>query len=98
MKVNLTHRYRISSDIIAREIEGELVIVPLKSGVGDLDAELYTLNPTGIRVWNMLDGTYRLDEVVEALSSEYDASYAEVKDDIVALIENLVERGLVVEA
>lgn len=36
-----------SEDIVAREIEGDIVIVPLVAGICDADDELYTLNLQG---------------------------------------------------
>ena len=33
-----------SEDIVARKIEGGMIIVPLVAGIGDTDDELYTLN------------------------------------------------------
>ena len=45
-----------SEDIVAREIEGEIIIVPLVAGIGDADDELYTLNETGQAIWQKLDG------------------------------------------
>ena len=44
--VSLDDVYTLSQDVVAREIEGELIIVPLISGIGDIDDALYTLNPT----------------------------------------------------
>lgn len=97
MSVDLNKCYRVSADVVAREIEGELVIVPLKSGMGDLDAEMYALSTTGIAVWEKLNGSTPLDDVVKLLSAEYSASYDEVKADVVALVEELLGKGLVVE-
>lgn len=97
MTIDLTGCYRVSEDVIAREIEGELVIVPLKSGLGDLDAEMYALSSTGIAVWNKLDGRTPLEAVIKALSAEYGASYDEVKADVVELMAELLEKGLAVE-
>jgi hypothetical protein len=34
-------RYQPSDEIVAREIEGELIIVPLTAGIGNLEDELY---------------------------------------------------------
>ena len=39
--------YSPSEDIVAREIEGELIIVPLVAGIGDMEDELFTMNDTG---------------------------------------------------
>jgi len=40
-----------SEDVVSREIEGELIIVPIASGIGDMDDELYTLNDPGRAIW-----------------------------------------------
>jgi hypothetical protein len=40
-----------SDDVVAREIEGDIMIVPLVAGIGDADDELYTLNETGRAIW-----------------------------------------------
>ena len=47
MKGRLDAVYTPSEDIVAREIEGEIIIVPLVAGIGDMEDELYTLNDTG---------------------------------------------------
>lgn len=39
--------YFLSQDVVARDIEGELIIVPLTSGIGDSEDEIFTLNDTG---------------------------------------------------
>jgi hypothetical protein len=33
-----------SEDVVTREIEGEIIIVPLVAGIGDLEDELVTIN------------------------------------------------------
>jgi hypothetical protein len=40
-KVNLDAAYVPSEDVVAREIEGELIIVPLAAGIGDMEDELF---------------------------------------------------------
>ena len=86
--------YAPSEAVVAREIEGEIVIVPLTAGIGDLEDELYTLNETGRDVWRLLDGR-RLDEVVDALLAEYDAPREAVDRDVRGLLEELLSRKIV---
>jgi hypothetical protein len=83
-----------SEDVVAREIEGELIIVPLVSGVGDTDDELYTLNPTGHAIWQKLDGKRTLREIAGLLSNEYDAPAAELEKDVLGLANELVRRRI----
>jgi hypothetical protein len=86
--------YVPSEAVVAREIEGEIVIVPLTGGVGDLEDELYSLNETGRDVWRLLDGR-TLDAVVETLAGEYDAPREEIDGDVRGLLEELLRRDIV---
>jgi len=86
----------LSEDVVAREIEGELILVPLISGIGDMEDELYTLNETGRAIWDRLDGTRSLRKIVEELSAEYDADDGEIAADVVGLVTELVRRKMVV--
>jgi hypothetical protein len=86
-----------SDNIVAREIEGELIIVPLVSGIGDLDDELFTLNDTGKAIWKHLDGKTSLGEIITQLIEEYDSPADEIGKDVLGLVEELVKRRMLVE-
>ncbi|TFG60115.1 MAG: PqqD family peptide modification chaperone, partial [Deltaproteobacteria bacterium] len=62
-EIRMDAAYIPSEDVVAREIEGELIIVPLAAGIGDLEDELYTLNETGKALWARLDGKSTLTEI-----------------------------------
>lgn len=83
-----------SEDVVAREIEGDMIIVPLVSGIGDADDELYTLNETGQVIWQKLDGTLTLDQVAAAISSEYASAGGEVEKDVLGFATEMVRRGM----
>jgi hypothetical protein len=88
--------YVPSDDIVAREIEGEVIIVPLTAGIGDMDDELYTFNDTGRAVWNKLDGERKLADVIDELAAEYDAEPDALDRDVTGLVAELVKRRIVV--
>jgi len=88
--------YVPSQDIVAREIEGEIIIVPLVAGIGDMEDELYTLNETGHAVWKLLDGRKTLEEVAADLSQEFEGE--EILQDVLGFVNELVRRRILVEA
>jgi hypothetical protein len=88
--------YAPSEDIVARSIEGELIIVPLVAGIGDLEDELYSLNETGKAVWDRLDGKKSLKEVLAELSAEFEAPAREIEKDLIGLVDELVRRRILV--
>lgn len=87
----------ISEDVVARKIEGELIIVPLVAGIGDLEDELFTLNDTGRAIWDQLDGKRTLGEIIAALGQDYDAPPGEIERDVLGLVQELVRRRMLVE-
>ena len=97
LQVNLDSAYAPSENIVAREIQGELIIVPLVSGIGDMEDELYTLNLTGKAVWEKLDEQKCLKDIVKELIEEFDAPQGEIQKDVVGLVQELLKRKMVVE-
>ena len=96
-KISLEHIYTPSEDIVSREIEGELLIMPLTAGIGDMEDELFSLNETGKIIWGRLDGQKSLSEVVAELSEEFGAPTEEIEGDVISFVAELLKRGMLVE-
>ena len=96
--VELERIYAPSDNIVARDIAGEMIIVPLIAGIGDMEEDLFSLNETGKAVWGLLDGKSNLHEIIIALSNEYEASESEIKTDVMGIVQELFKRGIVVKA
>jgi pyrroloquinoline quinone biosynthesis protein D len=54
------------------------------------------LNPTAAEVLELCDGERSLDDIVDALSARYQG--ADVRDDVVDLVDAMAQKGLVVDA
>lgn len=87
-----------SSDVVSREIDGSLIIVPLTSGVGDMEDDLFSMNETGTEIWKMLDGKRTLREIADTLSQRYRAEPAEIEQDVAGIVTELLKRRMLVEA
>ena len=85
-----------SEDVVAREIEDEWIIVPLTTGIGDMEDELYTLNDTGKAIWGKLDGMRSLNQIASELATEYSAPAADLERDVLGLATELARRKMVV--
>jgi len=97
IKAELDTIYAPSEDIVARNIEGELIIVPLVAGIGDMEDELYTMNETGKAIWDRLDGKKKLKDVLGELFVEFEAPEEEIEQDLIGLVKELVRRKILVE-
>jgi hypothetical protein len=96
MDISLNSIYVPSEDIVAREIEGELIIVPLVSGIGETDDVLFTLNRTGRAIWDRLDGSRTLKEIVEELARDFKAPEGKIEADVLGLVGELAQRKILV--
>jgi hypothetical protein len=85
-----------SEDVVAREIEGELIIVPLAAGIGDAEDDLYTLNETGRAVWGRLDGKRTLRTLSTELADEFNAPPGAIEKDVLGLMTELLRRKIIV--
>lgn len=87
-----------SDEVVARVIDGALIIVPLTAGMGDLENDLFSLNETGAAIWNLLDGSRTLGEVAAVLREQYEAESGEIERDVSGIAAELLKRGMLVEA
>ena len=54
------------------------------------------LNPTAAQVLELCDGERSVDDIVGALSARY--AGADLRDDVVELVDAMAQKGLVVDA
>ena len=95
--IDINSVYAPSGDVVAREIEGEIIIVPIVSGIGDLEDELFTLNETGKAIWDKMDGKKNLKKIAEELSKDFELPVPEIEADILGFTEELVKRRMIVK-
>ena len=95
--VTLTDVISTSNDVVAREVEGEFLIIPIASGVGDMEDELYSLNECGKAIWDKLDGAKDLAAIIKELIEEYDVSADEMQEDVQNFVSELLKRKILVQ-
>jgi len=62
------------------------------------EGQYYALDEVGARAWELCDGTRPLAAVVAVLVEEYDAPPETIAADLLELMEDLAQEGLVLPA
>jgi hypothetical protein len=75
-----------------RAVAGEAVLLHLDRG------EYFTLNATGLRVWELAQGGRTFSEAVEALEREFEAPAEDLAADAAAVLDDLRRAGLLLPA
>ena len=92
--ITLRQVYTISEDVVVREIEDELIIVPIASGIGDMEDELYSMNETGKAILLKIDGEKSLNQIIHELFETYNAPVEQIKQDVLGLMGELIKRKM----
>jgi hypothetical protein len=88
--------YSKSDSIVFRKIADEFILVPIRQNVGDLES-IYTLNETGARIWELIDGKIKVEEIKEKIVEEFEVTPEEVEKDIVEHLMQLEEIKAIIE-
>ena len=89
MNLHDAQRVTSSREVLSRELDGETVLLDLGGG------RYYALNEVGSAVWAQLEQGATVGNLVTALLSEFDVEEATLRADLDALLQDLLERGLV---
>jgi len=75
-------------DVLTRSVGDDLVLVQLDR------SEIFSLNPTGARLWRLLMDGESVSDAVSLLLSEYDVDETALRAEVEALVSNLANEGL----
>ena len=90
--IQLDQRYQKHPSIVSREIAGEVILIPIRHKVGDLEG-IYTLNETGARTWMLMDGKRTLAQIRDKIIDEYDVDIDQTENDLLELVDQLISIG-----
>lgn len=96
--VRLDMVFEKSQDIVAREIQGEFIIIPITSGIGDADDDIFALNKTAKAVWAKIDGKKGLGAIAQELFNEFNFPLEQIEKDVLGLAEELSRRNMIIRA
>ena len=80
--------YSKSDSIVSRKIADEFILVPIRQNVGDLES-IYTLNETAARIWELIDGKLKVEEIKEKIVEEFEVTPEEAEKDIMEHLQQL---------
>jgi Coenzyme PQQ synthesis protein D (PqqD) len=91
--LSLHDRFRPREEEVASKvIDGEAIIINLANGV------YYSMDKVGAIVWDLLQSGYTLEEVILAITDDYDVSREEAESNVRQLVEELLQENLIVSS
>ena len=90
MTPSLDATVQVPEDVVFRELDGEAVVLNLDSGI------YFGLDEVGTRIWQLVDEHRSLRRAWEALQTEFDAPSSQLEADLIAFVDHLRAKGLVI--
>ena len=88
--------YGRRDDVMARNIAGEGLLIPVRGELADLQ-RVFAVNPVAEAVWNLLDGKRTLAEISRQIEVRFEVTAEAAFADLKAFVVKLRELGLVTE-
>lgn len=86
--ISLDSRVSVSTEQVSSELEGEVIILNLAAGA------YHGLDQIGARIWQLIQRPERVADVRDALLAEYDVSPQRCERDLLQLLNEMAEVGL----
>jgi hypothetical protein len=91
--LSLQARYRPRDEEVASKvIDGEAIIINLANGV------YYSMDKVGALIWDLLQAGCTLEEMILAVTDQYDVSREDAESNVRELVQELIRENLVVSA
>lgn len=90
MTISFSDRVTVPDDVLISHLQEESVIL-------NLDSESYFgLDDVGTRFLSVLTSSESIEAAYERLRNEYDVDPQVLRNDLLALVENLIDQGLLI--
>jgi len=80
----------VSKDYVYCKVEDEMVLLGMEDGI------YYGLNPVGAFIWEQIKEPKTIDDIRDAILKEYDVEKVECETDLMKLLQELTEKGIVI--
>jgi hypothetical protein len=88
MEMNINEIAAAKSNFVARAVDEELVLVPLRNNVADM-TEIFYLNVVGHFIWNDIQEGTTLEILTEKIVSAYEVELEVAAADLQEFLEDL---------
>ena len=90
LSMNFQKRVRVAPDVLFRAFNDEAILLNLKTET------YFELDDVGTSMWQQVTGSGTLQEAYDALLHQYEVEPARLREDMVDLLGQLLENGLLV--
>ena len=88
MSIAFESRVHVPSDVLLSELDGESVLLNLKTET------YFGLDEIGTQMWSALTNAPSIQAAYDLLKAEYEVDAERLREDLVSILDKLLEHGL----
>ena len=88
--------FRKLGEIVARDIAGETILVPVRGNLADMQ-RIFSLSPVAAFLWEQIDGRQDLEVILSKVIEDFEVEREDATSDLLEFITELLESGLIEE-
>jgi hypothetical protein len=86
--MDLKELYLKKSQFATRQVGEEMILVPLKSNVSDMN-ELFTLNAVGSFIWDQINENSTVSDIINGVLHEFEVDEDMATKDVESFLQKL---------
>lgn len=88
--------YQKSPDIVSRKIADEVILVPIRQKLADVNSIYLLQDDVSVCIWKLIDGQRSAGKIKEIICEEFDVSPEQAQSDLVEFLKQLEKIGEII--
>ena len=88
--INLDTVISKTEEVVLAELDGKVVMMSIENG------QYYGLDEVGTCIWEMMSEPVKVGDIIARLMQEYEVAREECEKDVIAFLERLHEKKLII--
>ncbi|TET41500.1 MAG: PqqD family protein [Elusimicrobia bacterium] len=80
-------------DIVSRKIADEVILVPIKRKLADVNSIYLLRDDVSIRIWELIDGERKLRQIKDIICKEFEVDPHQAEQDLKKFLKQLEKIG-----
>ena len=89
--------YQKDPNIVSRKIADEVILVPIKRKLADVNAMYLLRDDVSARIWELIDGKRPVGKIKEIITREFKVDSKQAEDDLIEFLEQLEKIGGIIK-
>lgn len=89
--------YQKDPNIVSRKIADEVILIPIKRKLADVNAMYLLRDDVSIRIWELIDGKKTVGKIKEIITREFKVNPKQAENDLIEFLKQLEKIGGIIK-